>query len=560
MMASAALALDDPDDVFGTSDIVRLVMARKNAPLLKYEPILSSPSHRIPKFKKAVQAIIKNGYPMRGASYVFPLDRPLPWAHADRTIAYFLQAFSPISPILMEHGLSGDEACFEAATEYLNDWLKVARAPDSRDGFMWYDMAVGLRCYKIAYMTDVMMRARAPNYDRLAHLMTVLDWHRQVLTQDVTHHTNHGLYQVLGQIAMCRRFRDVPRFEEAYQQAQNRLDEMLNSQFFADGVHREHSPGYHWMLLGTLIDSMNAGLIEREDHLQLIGRIEESMSWFIQPNLQMPAFGDTDASGIEVGYFQPKDFSHPSLRYALSQGIEGIATRNRLRLFEPSGYAVFQAENPKTDKTETYLAQATGFHSQTHKHADHLTFVWHDRGEDLLVDSGHFAYRGKTDKNSDLWQQGFWYSDPKRIYVEKTKAHNCIEIDGQDYPRRGVKPYGSALRRTAQDQSKVYAIESECRPFKSIRHDRVLFISPRRFLIVFDWIKDNAEQTHDFRQWFHVGPKLDVTAQGYDLTITRGGKPFVSMVSLSDGVGLEQMVRGQSDPDIQGWVSHDKGS
>jgi hypothetical protein len=37
------------------------------------------------------------------------------------------------------------------------------------------------------------------------------------------------------------------------------------------------------------------------------------------------------------------------------------------------------------------------------------------------------------------------YSDPNRIYVETTRAHNTVEIDGLSHPRRNVQPYGSGL-------------------------------------------------------------------------------------------------------------------
>lgn len=575
MMAKPSWKPDEPvipwaAGAYTDSDIDTLIAARRRKPVLAYEPLESSPKYRLPHFRKYVHGIATKGYPIR-PSYLFDLKKPLPWAHADRTVSYNLQCFEPLAPLLMDHARNGSQASFALSCAFLDDWLDQARAPSQAEltgawgeqdqDFLWYDMAVGLRSYRLSYMIDAMMRETAPDTGKLARLMTILDWHRQILAREeaFSSHNNHGLYQALGQMAMSRRFRDIPAFEDSYKQGEARLDVMLASQFFDDGVHREHSPGYHWMLLGTLTEAMNAGLITREDHLQLIGRIEETMSWFIQPNLMMPAFGDTDAGGVASGYYTPKDFRHPDLRHALSGGKEGRLPAQELRLFHDAGYAILRGPNPKTGKIESYMAQAAGFHSKTHKHADDLNFVWHDKGEDILVDAGRYGYKGKTAKDSALWQQGFWYADPARIYAEKTCAHNTVEIDGRDYARRGVKPYGSALRRTASGPNHLYAVESECRHFKSIRHARVIFTCPRRFLIVFDWLKDNNDEPHDFRQWFHLGPNLDLTGKRDDLTIMRNGKPFAAMLPLIPETGAEKMIRGQSGPDMQGWVAHEKG-
>jgi len=546
-----------------------LIAARQATPALGFEPILHSSNERTINARVA-ESILYKGYPVR-PSYLFKMGMPMPWNHPDRTVGYNLNSFAPLSTLLAEYTHTGDARYINASLSFLDDWLGYVRPPDqteltgrwneSSKDFLWYDMAVGLRAYKLAYMIDVMMRMPAPDVKKLDRLMAVLDWHRQVLSRDETFcdHNNHGLYQALGQIAMCRRFRDVPGFEECLKQGEDRLDAMIRQQFFPDGVHREHSPGYQWMLFTTLQEAMRAGLIVRDDHLAMIARIEETLSWFIQPNLRLAAFGDTDGGEFIYSHYKSGAFTHPDLRYVLSEGSDGTPPAQEFRVFEDAGYAVQRTINPKSGKIETYLAQAAGFHSKTHKHADHLSFIWYDRGQDILVDAGRFGYKGKTEPGSGLWQQGFWYSDPQRIYVEKTRAHNCVEIDGQDYPRRGATPFGSAITRTAKAEHHIHAIETDCRHFQSIRHNRVLFICPRRFLIVLDWLKDNKDIAHDFRQWFHLAPNLDLSAERDRMTILRKGKPFASVLSLVPDIALDKIARGQSEPDMQGWVSHDKG-
>lgn len=553
-----------------TARLTHMVALRRTSPLYPFEPIEASPHYRLQSFDKRIESILAKGYPMRPA-YLFVLDKPLPWAHADRTVAYNLQAFEPLAPLLMAHSMTKRHDCLDAALAFAQDWLKQVRPPTKEElagewqekgtnDFLWYDMAVGLRCYRLAYIVDVLLRAPHPDNAALERWFEILHWHCQILMRDeaFSSHNNHGLYQALGQIAMSRRFRDIPTMQACFIQGEERLHTMLSQQFFEDGVHREHSPGYHWMILGTLQEAMRVGLISRDDHVLFISRIEDAMAWFIQPNKMLPAFGDTDAGGVASGYYDAKDFIHPHLRFALSQGALGSPPSISFKHYPDAGYAILRKYGSKNNAIGSYLAQAAGFHSLTHKHADHLTFVWHDKGEDIVVDSGRYGYKGKTERGSVLWSQGFWYADPKRIYVEKTRAHNCVEIDGLDYPRRKTKPFGSALRRTAQAEG-VVAIESECRHFGSIRHARVLFVCPEKFLLVFDWLKDNAGGLHDFRQWFHLGANLDVKVVGDKLTAMREGKAFASVSSLLPDVSLETLARGQAEPELQGWVSHEKG-
>lgn len=549
------------DLVVTEDDIKAMVAKRRTSAIFPFEVIGAS-----------VASIKNRGYVMNADCFI-PLDQDIPWKNKDRTVAYKLQSFQPFAALLLTKTPKKQAESMELAHLFLENWLKYVRPPskDELEGkwkegqqekdFLWYDMAVGLRSYRLAYMIDFMMRAREPDLAKLAELIKILDWHRQVLMSDEAFcdHNNHGFYQALGQVAMARRFTDVPGMQEALDQGVVRMEQMLDQQFFPEGVHREHSPGYHWMVMSSLVEAKCVGLLTKEEHILFLNRIEDSMAWFIQPNMRLAAFGDTDARGMQSEETSSTDFVNPHLRYVRSGGRIGLPPTEPLKMFRESGFAVFKTYANEVQEHACYLAQHAGFHSMTHKHADHLTFIWSDKGEEILVDAGRYAYRGKTIAGTDLWQQGFWYSDPERVYVETTRAHNTVEIDGKSYPRRNVKPFGSALARTAQTQNGVYAIESECKHFDSIRHARTLFVNPGRFLIVFDWLKDNKDETHDFRQWFHLAEPLDLKADGNMLTVLRGGEAFLSVGALLPNIALDGMARGQTEPELQGWVSHERG-
>jgi hypothetical protein len=199
------------------------------------------------------------------------------------------------------------------------------------------------------------------------------------------------------------------------------------------------------------------------------------------------------------------------------------------------------------------------FHSRTHKHADDLSFVWYDHRSQILVDPGRFGYLDPTAADSDLGKKGFYYAHPNRVYVEETRAHNAVEIDGQSYQRRGVKPYGSAIRRTGEQQG-VFFAEAHAehltldRSFR-IQHTRLVLLRAREWLIVCDRLWDPRNRPHDFRQWFQFAPHLNVEADDLGWTVTGQDGWRLWGLPLLDGT-RSHVMKGETEPKLQGWISY----
>jgi hypothetical protein len=117
-------------------------------------------------------------------------------------------------------------------------------------------MAIGLRAYRLGYLLDVVSRDPEVEDSSITALAEAAVVHAEALApeEDFRGHNNHGLYQAAGQVALARRFPELPTMAEALEQGQERLGRMVRAQFAEDGVHREHSPGYHYLLLDTLDD------------------------------------------------------------------------------------------------------------------------------------------------------------------------------------------------------------------------------------------------------------------------------------------------------------------
>jgi len=508
--------------------------------------------------------ILRDGWYKRDYD-VLNLSEPIPWALTDTSLRswnFNIHCLDMIDALLAAHSQTGDLKYLTPALRIGLDWIE--RHPRERNDMSpmaWYDMAVGLRAYRLGYLFQAAIHAGL--LDTAAHTRfwsSLLDHCSELLDDEkIAFHNNHGYFQVAGQLALGRRFADVSAPMAALQaQGAQRLKRMLDQQFSPDGVHREHSPDYHRMVADTLLGLVRAGLVVDPDLLGRVDGIEEALAWFVTPNGTITNFGDSDSrSMVYSAEGAARKWTTPMMRAVASNGATGNGWPKGLRVFSDTGYAVVRQPDPAQPAeitADSYLAQTAAFHSRTHKHCDDLSFVWHDAGQSLLVDAGRYGYIGKTETGSDLWQDGFWYSDPMRVFMESSRAHNTLEFNGVNSLRKGVKPYGSALVQACSRQG-LFWIETRCKQHRNIWHDRVLVFSPRCWLLVFDVYTDSLKAPHEVRQWFHLAPGHNArpVVGGYDAVLAGGGE--MAIRNLIGDAMTGSVIRGRMDSPIQGWFS-----
>lgn len=536
--------------------------------------------------------IIREGW-SRGGELVTRLQPPVQWSVANRSHAFNLHAWEPISQLLAGAQRFKQSSYLEFALAAALDWLRIFQVPalevktyeqldallGQREEFVWYDMGVGLRCYRMAYILDVAARDDSiPDADFLL-LLRGLYFHLEAVSrpQFFRGHNNHGIFQALGQMAASSRFAYLPGMAAHRIQAAARARRLLDGHVFRSGVHKEHSPGYHGLVLDALLGVLRAGLIADPETVEVAGRMEEAFSWMIMPNASLVPFGDTNGEPLYRNAKASIPYGNVELIHMVSKGHGGRRPTPGLKVYNDAGlvFARF-APQGKSDEEESksktgsgrstpyskwsYLAQTAAFHSRAHKHADNLSFVWYDFDGVILTDPGRYEYLGRTEPGSDLAKDGFWYSDPKRIYVESTEAHNCIQIDGRNHSRVGVEPFGSAIV-AARQQSGAVVTECFTTYYGSIQHRRLLVWSPRQFLLVVDKVLDRGGELHDVTQRFHFAPpwKLERNDNGWKASHRDATKPPLQVRSLLPGVTPQDAISGQVEPRLLGWCVNRDG-
>jgi Heparinase II/III-like protein/Heparinase II/III N-terminus len=552
--------------------IVEAVRARKLAPF-EYTEIKVRPS----KIDAVAQAdkLLSEGHSLAGDT-IPTLVPPLRWSGFQRSFEFHLHAFQPIKILLVAYDLTQEPRYLEHAKAFALDWIQqnspepnlgnikksVAAALADDHPSRWYDMAIAQRLQVLAYLFDASAHMAGQNSGDLHAYASQIILHHAVLSNNkiFASGTNHGFFQAISQFTAARRLPELDAGANYANLARQRLIGMLSSQFASDQVHKEHSPGYHYMMCVTLANAACSGAFDSE-LLSSFKGYEISLSEMFKPNFSIATIGDTDPRHLASEVRDPSFFSDENCRYIASAGEIGLSPAPHVNPYYDSGYAFARLYAPDVEplfKNASYLAQIAAFHSRVHKHADHLSFIWYDRGRDILIDPGRYAYTARNAVGSALFEHGFWYSDPKRIYVESTRAHNCVEIDGQSYPRKDVKPFGSALRY-AGEQDGLAVTVCEVRHPRGIRHRRVLVMGPGRFLLALDFLHDRL-QHHDYRQWFQFAPdwQLESRADGVSAltSASDGMEPAALRVfNLLDENTIGRPVRGQETPHLQGWHS-----
>ncbi len=545
--------------------------AQRQRPLVPYAALMLKWS---PKIHALADRILTVGWE-KSRLPPLKLESPIDWMlrlRENTSWNYSLHAWKPLEHPLLAFDRTGDAKYFRTCLGFAEDWVRTQprsfRAAtgkaESESPYVWYDMAVGLRAYQLGYLLDVCCRREDVPDETVQVLWRSLVEHLACLEDERRLATNnHGFFQIVGQLDASVRFSWVPAVSEAKEQAAERLRAMIDSQFTPEGVHREHSPEYHWLVMRPIEVLSSAGILS--DAMLPPGRLkhmEEALAWMIQPNGQFANLGDSGRSPMRGEVSAEDLYSSDILRFTISASRSGRPPKEHLKAFPESGLVVMRSGWPRGTaayRQASYLAQQCAFHSRTHKHADDLSFLWYDHGTDILVDAGRYGYLGGTPADKELVQQGFWYADPKRMYVESTRAHNTVEIDGVNQDRVERKPYGSALLRWGEKDGVQFA-ESHVRYSKSMRHARVLLNRPHEWLIVFDWLWDSKGDPHQYRQWFQFAPGLAL-AQQKDALHAQSIEPAFSLVALPllSGPVLQPPVKGQEQPVLQGWWSPGDG-
>lgn len=494
-----------------------------------------------PKLFYANQALENNMYVSRGLE-PYRYEGEIDWAVGNKTNTWclYFQSLEVVGYLANAAEVSGDARYVEKAAEIVESWFDFHYNNQEPPNYAWNDAAVAWRVNNLTHFLRAYASLKNVNLpDSLFEKISImLNQHATWLLEEKNYHPyNHGMMasMSLTQIALTfPQFQDSELWKTA---GIERISERIRGDLSIEGIHLEHSPAYHLFFLSLVSQAENylktkgVSLFEAGD--RTIEKMEQYVAYMVMPNRRLPQLGDTSGDLVTQTY------GHPWVIYSLSDGLDGVKPPQNSVVYPDAGVAILRDEwksgNEFSDTT--YLMFQSGFHSTYHKHADDLAFVLYSQGEDILVDSGIYAYA---------------YDSKWRQYVTSTQAHNTLAIDGKSYPitKEGI---GKANVTSYFFDEAFDFVQGSHTMYDSVTLSRgIILVRPSTILLIDEAISDTE---HSIQQIFNLSPGA------HDLKFDNDGASF-GVGNKGVQVELRQLcattdVRhyyGQEEP-VRGFVS-----
>ncbi len=485
------------------------------------------------------------------------LEPPVDWgAQSGHRSAHFRRnSLRAVRPLLEAHIATHDQRYLDPLRRVVLDWIDYNLVENRKNEAMWHDMETGLRAVVLAYVLEQELLQSESDDEVLDKLVWAAERHAEILHDPrLFSEGRHGIYMMLGLEALVSVLPELKGAKQLTSYADSKMAHLLATSFSKEGFHLEHSPEYHMVATNAVQGILDMHLFDNVRGIsELLSKARGVTYQLFHPRGDRVMIGDSSRGSIPL-----RGEAKQHHRFIASEGKRGKRPPAGLLAHPDVGYVFYRSsfdEKPFTD--HSFLFFASGFHSQHHKHADHLSFEWSDLGHPILVNSGKYEY-----------SRGRW-----REFFVSTRAGNAVEVDGEDYSTR-AKPWGGGLSGWGTlgelqfMQADVHpVIEHGRKQTLQVEQVRTLVLLPHQWLCVVDQVsvplatgspaneKDPPPRLHVFRQWLHFHEDYEVTEQegGFVATLAKG--PTVHVQTLARPAPKLELAVGQTEPRIQGWLS-----
>lgn len=446
---------------------------------------------------------------------------------------------------------SGDERYAAGLAAQMRDWIERCPVPlaqrDNGPISRWRTIEAGIRTGSV--WPEIWPRIiQSPSIDDGTIVQMLKSWvdHADYLMKFhaagnwLTMEAN-GLYHV-G--ALFPEFRDAAAWRET---AMTRLHRELDIQVYPDGAQIELAPGYHGVslrnFLGPVYLAQRTSFSLPPDYTAKLERMYDYYIQSMQPHRRTPPLNDSGAHDV-TSVLREGATLFPARKDFLwfgTQGKEGVAPAAASTMLPYAGQCFLRESWDRNARWMGFEAGPFGF---GHQHEDKLGILLTAFGQSLLVEGGVYTYD----------------ASPWRRYVLSSRAHNVVMVDGMDQ-NRAKSPRESWVVKTPLPivwqtnsthdlASGVFEEGWGAKAERIVRHRRdVLYVKPDFFAVV-DHLESLDGKPHTYEALFHLDAS-NATVNGTTVS-TEGSGPQLSIRSF--GVDEASIVKGQTNPVVQGWL------
>jgi len=484
--------------------------------------------------------------------------------------------------------LTKDKRYAQTLMAHLESWID--QNPPGR-GINWYSpMENAIRLISwlwglffisehVATLSDL---SPAMTHETQKKILGSIYWQTYFIEKNLSRYSsanNHLIGEALGLFWVGSLLPFLPRAKKWKKKGWDILCREIERQVFPDGVSKEQSSRYLFFLFDLY---RLAILLAKKESLTIpqvvwdrLEKICEYMMTQMDNGGNLPDFGDssdglacklhttsfhpyrsiliTGAVWFKRGDFKGRGGKMDECNFWLF-GKDDLELYEKLdedldeespRIFPNGGQVILRKGRGAEETVLSLDAGPFGFLSiAAHAHADALSFTLSLGGIPILVDPGTYLYH----------DGGQW-----RYYFRGTRAHNTIEVDGQDQAISGgpfmwlTKPE-TVIKKVSlgQDQAFVHAFhKGYARLAFPLNHERSFLWDRQKQ----SWTIDDRLETqgpHRIRQTFHFHPHCRVQSLTPGLFEVSIDKPVLRL--KLDSRLQPSLHRGEEDP-IWGWYS-----
>lgn len=418
---------------------------------------------------------------------------------ADRNAAYSLNGFKFISPFFKAYEETGDETYARYVLEMMMSWISVHPMPYEGTEWGWHDDATARRVF---YFTMAMMLWEEMMTDtEKERLKESLAMQVDLLTTDEFYkfNHNHGVFQDQAMVLYALALESGERQKELLALAMQRSGDYFAASITSDGVHKEHSPSYHYgmarMINWFALAYQSASPTFSSRMSDLNDKMARYATHLVMPNLNTPSIGDSPKR-----FYDDEDWHHhENYLYAITGGIEGEKPTETDVVFEEGGYGILRSSWEDSPEEATWMLLNAATHSGVHKHNDDLSFLLYHGGE-LFVEAGS--------RNYD-------YQNPYTNYCYQSYGHNVLIVDETPFQMGITLPSINEAAKetniTAYDlESDIRWVQGQQQRFNHTKQTRTLsYNQTKQIVTVSDLIESTRMESHA-KLLYHLAEEIEI--------------------------------------------------
>jgi uncharacterized heparinase superfamily protein len=480
-----------------------------------------------------------------------------------------LHYFDYVRELLVWGAAEGMDAAYATFRALAKSWIETNQA---LQGDAWHSYTISLRLGNWLNAIVAFDSRLSQDESFRKQLIASVYGQAQILSSDLELDLrgNHLLENIRALISAGLAFGGAEA-EGWFKRGQTLLEPELNEQVLSDGGHFERSPGYHLVVLKCCLETSlwmrRNGRIPPECLDAAVRRMLDYVIAILPDGQPMPLLKDTAWDGAPA----PHDllasgalyFNEPAYKRSESFGLYPVL------LFGLLGWEKFRRwprnDSPRLSAALTesghyvmrddargdYLILDAGKpcpeYLPGHAHADLLSYELVIGNQRVIVDSGVYEYT----------------AGPWRDYFRSTKAHNTVEVAGENqsevWSSFRVGRRARVGRVTWRDTDDHVLLQAEHDGYKRlavpVQHRRTVVWKRNQFWLVVDELFGFGQTSA--ANHLHFRPDLILEARDDATWRIMGGDAPLWLTAF--GHRTHTIARGQTEPWRQGWYSEQFG-